>query len=119
MPRIIQLHVSWAGTQKEAEEQALREWPNGGMAFPKGDIRNPEDFEAMAKIVRIENFRNRVLISPDLQQHREHVQHFIDLGFNEVYVHNVGRNQREFIEAFGREVSPVLRWPEIAASTAG
>ena len=34
------------------------------MTFPKGDIRNPEDFEAMAKLVRPENYKNRVLISP-------------------------------------------------------
>jgi alkanesulfonate monooxygenase SsuD/methylene tetrahydromethanopterin reductase-like flavin-dependent oxidoreductase (luciferase family) len=118
MPRIIQLHVSWATSQDEAEQQALREWPNGGMPFPKGDIRNPEDFEAMAKIVRIENFRNRVLISPDLQQHRDQIQHYIDLGFNEVYVHNVGRNQSEFIEAYGREVAPALKWPETPAPAA-
>jgi len=112
MPRMIQLHLSWAATQAAAEEQAVREWPNGGMAFPKQDIRNPEDFEAMAKLVRPENFKGRVLMSPDLQVHRDHIQHYIDLGFTEVYVHNVGRNQREFIEAFGREVAPALRWPE-------
>lgn len=110
MPRIIQLHVSWAATQAEAEENAVKEWPNGGMPFPKGDIRNPEDFEAMAKFVRIENFKNRVLTSADLQEHTAHIQHFIDLGFNEVYVHNVGRNQEEFIAAYGREVAPNLRW---------
>ena len=28
----------------EAIHNALREWPNGGMPFPKQDIRNPEDF---------------------------------------------------------------------------
>ncbi|MBV9791527.1 MAG: TIGR03557 family F420-dependent LLM class oxidoreductase [Chloroflexi bacterium] len=110
MPRMIQLHVSWAPTQAEAEENAVKEWPNGGMPFPKGDIRNPEDFEAMAKFVRIENFKNRVLTSPDLGEHTAHIQHFIDLGFNEVYVHNVGRNQEEFIAAYGREVAPNLRW---------
>jgi coenzyme F420-dependent glucose-6-phosphate dehydrogenase len=110
MPRIIQLHVSWAETQAEAEQNALKEWPNGGMPFPKGDIRNPEDFEAMAKFVRIENFKNRVLISADLQEHCAHIQHFIDLGFNEVYLHNVGRNQEAFIAAYGREVAPNLRW---------
>ena len=38
---------------------------NGGMAFPKGDIRKPEDFEAMAKLVRPENYKNRVLISAE------------------------------------------------------
>ena len=90
MPRILQLHVSWAPSQAEAEQNALNEWPNGGMPFPKSDIRNPEDFEAMAKYVRIENFKNRVLMSPDLEEHREQLQHYIDLGFDEIYVHNVG-----------------------------
>ncbi|WP_025745961.1 TIGR03557 family F420-dependent LLM class oxidoreductase [Kallotenue papyrolyticum] len=112
MPRILQVHVSWAETQAAAEEQALREWPNGGMPFPKGDIRNPEDFEAMARFVRIEHFQNRVLISPDLDEHRAHLQHFIDLGFSDVYVHNVGRNQEAFLEAYGRYVVPHLRWPQ-------
>jgi coenzyme F420-dependent glucose-6-phosphate dehydrogenase len=112
MPRIIQLHVSWAGSDEAAVEQAVQEWPNGGMNFPKQDIRNPEDFEAMTKLVRPENFKGRVLMSADLEVHREHVQRFIDFGFTEVYVHNVGRNQREFIEAYGREVIPRLRWPQ-------
>ncbi len=110
MPRIIQLHVSWAGSDDEAVEQAVREWPNGGMNFPKQDIRNPEDFAAMARLVRPENFKGRVLCSADLDVHCDHIQHFIDLGFTEVYVHNVGRNQAEFIEAYGRQVIPSLRW---------
>lgn len=110
MPRILQLHVSWAESQAEAEQNALQEWPNGGMPFPKADIRNPEDFEAMAKFVRIENFKNRVLISPDLDEHRAHIQHYLDLGFDEVYIHNVGRNQEAFVEAYGKHVIPHLRW---------
>jgi len=115
MPRIIQLHVSWAESREAAVEQAVREWPNGGMAFPKADIRNPEDFEAMAKLVRPEHFENRVFISPDLAEHTLHIQHFIDLGFDEVYVHNVGRNQEAFIEAYAREVLTALHWSEKTA----
>jgi coenzyme F420-dependent glucose-6-phosphate dehydrogenase len=111
MPRLIQLHVSWAEDQEEAEQQAVKEWPNGGMPFPKADIRNPEDFAAMAKQVSIENFKNRVLTSADLDEHLEHVQHYVDLGFDEVYIHNVGRNQEEFIRAYGERVIPKLRWP--------
>ena len=110
MPRIMQVHVSWAASHDEALAQAVKEWPNGGMPFPKGDIRNPEDFAEMAKIVRPENFANRVLTSPDLAEHTAHIQHFIDLGFTEIYVHNVGRNQEAFITAYGREVLPALRW---------
>ena len=108
MPRIIQLHVSYAATQDAAVEQAVREWPTGGMNFPKQDIRNPEDFEAMAKLVRPENFVGRVFMSPDLDAHRDHLEHAIALGFTEIYVHNVGRNQEEFIKAYGEKVIPAL-----------
>jgi coenzyme F420-dependent glucose-6-phosphate dehydrogenase len=110
MPRIIQLHVSWAETDEAAMEQAVKEWPNGGMNFPKQDIRNPEDFEAMSKLVRAENFKGRVLMSADLNAHCEHIQHYADLGFNEIYMHNVGRNQQEFVKAYGREVIPNIKW---------
>jgi coenzyme F420-dependent glucose-6-phosphate dehydrogenase len=109
MPKLLQIHVSWAPTDEEAAESAVREWPNGGMPFPKQDIRNPEDFAAMAKMVRPDDFRNRVLVSSDLALHAAHVQHYVDMGFDEVHLHNVGRNQAEFIDVFGREVLPRLR----------
>jgi coenzyme F420-dependent glucose-6-phosphate dehydrogenase len=109
IPKLLQLHVSWARTEEEALDNAMREWPNGGMAFPKQDIKNPEDFAAMAKLVRPEDFKNRVLISSDLEQHLAQVQKYVDMGFDEVHVHNVGRNQAEFIEVFGREVLPNLK----------
>src|ERR671921_813783 len=97
---------------EEGARRAVKEWPNGGMPFPKADIRNPEDFAAMAKQVSVENFKNRVLMSSDLDEHLEHIQHYVDLGFDEVYVHNVGRNQEEFIKAYGERVIPKLHWPE-------
>jgi coenzyme F420-dependent glucose-6-phosphate dehydrogenase len=109
MPKILQLHLSWARTDEEATDIAIREWPNGGMAFPKQDIRNPEDFAAMAKLVRPENFVNRMLITSEIDRQIENVQHYLDLGFDEIYLHNVGRDQSTFIEVFGKEVLPHLR----------
>ena len=110
MPRMLQVKVSFAESVEAGTEAAMKDWPNGGMNFPKADIRNPEDFEAMAKLVRPENFKNRVLITPDLDEHVAHLQHFIDLGFGEIYIHNVGRNQAEFIRAYGQSVVPKLKW---------
>ncbi len=111
MPRMLQVKVSYDTTVEAATDAAVKEWPNGGMNFPKADIRNPEDFEAMAKLVRPENYKNRVLITPDLDEHTAYIQHFIDLGFGEVYVHNVGLNQEAFIKAYSDGVVPKLRWP--------
>lgn len=110
LPKLLQLHLSWAETHEEALQNALTEWPNGGMPFPKQDIRSPEDFAEIAKLVRPENYKNRMLISPDLEAHRAAIQQYIDLGFNEIHVHNVGRNQDAFIKAFGEQVIPKLRW---------
>ncbi len=108
-PKLLQVHVSWARTDTEATDAAVREWPNGGMPFPKQDIKNPEDFAAMAKLVRPEDFRDRVLMTSDLGAHIAYLQHYVDMGFDEIHIHNVGRNQAEFIDVFGREVLPELR----------
>jgi len=109
-PKLLQIHISWARTEEEATQNALVEWPNGGMAFfPKQDIKNPEDFAGIAKLVRAEDFKNRVLISSDLEEHCRQIQHYVDMGYDEIHLHNVGRNQKEFVEVFGKEVLPNLR----------
>jgi G6PDH family F420-dependent oxidoreductase len=106
--KILQLHLSWAPTDEEALANAVNEWPNGGMKFPKQDIRSPHDFEQMAKLVRPEDFEGRMLITSDLDTHRADIQRYLDLGVDRIYLHNVGRNQTEWIEAFGRDVLPKL-----------
>ena len=108
MARILQLHLSWAPTDEEALRNAMVEWPNGGMKFPKQDIRSPHDFAQMAKLVRAADFEGRMLISSDLEAHRREIQRLLDMGFDQIYLHNVGRNQVEWAEAFGREVLPAL-----------
>jgi hypothetical protein len=49
-----------------------------------------------------------MLISSDPERHRKEIQRYFDMGFNKVYLHNVGRNQAEWIDVFGREVLPKL-----------
>jgi len=47
-------------------------------------------------------------MSADPEIHRREIQKFLDLGFDQIYLHNVGRNQAEWIDVFGREVLPKL-----------
>src|SRR5690606_37312416 len=109
MPKLLQVHLSWASTDEEAWRNAMEQWPNVGMKFPKADIRSPFDFEQMAKLVRREDFEGRMVVSSDPDAHRASLQRYIDAGFTRIYVHNVGRNQKEWLEVFGREVLPKLR----------
>jgi len=108
LPKVLQLHLSWAETDEQALANAMHEWPNGGMKFPKADIRSPFEFEQMARLVRPEDFDGRMVISADPDVHRAEIQKYVDLGFDRIYLHNVGRNQREWIETFGAQVLPKL-----------
>jgi hypothetical protein len=49
-----------------------------------------------------------VLISSDLGRHAEWINELAELGFDAIYLHHVGREQRAFIEAFGEHVLPRL-----------
>jgi len=62
----------------------------------------------MATLVRPEDFAGRMLMAADPEVHRREIQKFLDLGFDQIYLHNVGRNQAAWIDLFGREVLPRL-----------
>jgi G6PDH family F420-dependent oxidoreductase len=50
----------------------------------------------------------RLFAPSDPDVHRAALQRYADLGFDAIYLHNVGRTQREWIEVFGRDVLPAL-----------
>ena len=52
--------------------------------------------------------RESVLVSSDLGRHAAWLNELVELGFDEVYLHHVGREQDAFIDAFGTSVLPQL-----------
>jgi coenzyme F420-dependent glucose-6-phosphate dehydrogenase len=72
------------------------------------DLRLPADFERIGRLVQPEDMREALNISADLGRHAAWLASYIELGFSEIYLHQVGRNQRAFIDAFGSEVLPRL-----------
>ena len=108
MTKVLRLHLSWADTDEVAMANALAEWPNGGMRFPKSDVRSPFELEQVARTVRPEDFEGRMPVSADPDIHRAYIQSYLDLGFDRIYLHNAGRNQKQWLEVFGRDVLPTL-----------
>ncbi|MFV0462059.1 MAG: TIGR03557 family F420-dependent LLM class oxidoreductase [Nostocoides sp.] len=109
MRRVVQLRVSWGRTDADAEEQALAQWPNAGLRFPTADLRSPFLIAQAARGVTVADLRDRMLMSADPQLHLAAIQRLIDLGFTDVYVHHVGVNQKEFLDAYGEHVLPKIR----------
>ena len=56
-----------------------------------------------------EHVRKVVNISSDTGQHAQWLAEYLDLGFDELYLHFVGQDQGPFIQAFAEHVLPQLR----------
>jgi len=86
---------------------AVTEWPNGGCGSHGPTSVRPSN-SSSSPGWRPEDFEGRMVVSDDPDVHRAAIQRHLDLGFDRVYLHNVGRNQREWIDVFGRDVLPKL-----------
>jgi hypothetical protein len=52
--------------------------------------------------------KQTVRVSSDLGQHAAWLHQDVDQGWDELYLHFVGKEQSDFIEAFGEHVLPQL-----------
>jgi coenzyme F420-dependent glucose-6-phosphate dehydrogenase len=109
-PLKAQVGISWHDSDELALRTAHEEW--GTQTFPShvlADVRTPRDFSALHEQVRPDAVAQSVHVSSSLEAHAEHLRHYVDAGFDEIYIFNVNRRQDEFIDAFAAEVLPALR----------
>ena len=108
-PMILKVQLSYHSDEKIAKEGAFEQWRNNIFKSEVlSDLKTPAQFEAMGEFVTMEDVEGNVRISSDPQQHIEWLQKDIELGFDELILHNVNREKEQFIDVFGKEVLPVL-----------
>ena len=106
-PRYGQLTVCWATTEREARRTALEWWPNAGLPGPLSqELPLPSHFEEAATIVTEDDVAESVVCGPELDAHLEGIEAFATAGFDHVYVHQVGPDQKGFLDFYAREVLP-------------
>jgi probable non-F420 flavinoid oxidoreductase len=108
-PLVLQVHVSYAEDEEEALAIAHHQWRTNVFAPPLcWDLETVAHFDEAARHVRPEDLRGSVLVSSDPARYVEAIAGYAALGFDEVVLHHVGREQRRFIEVFGERVLPAL-----------
>ena len=102
---VLQVHVSWAPTDDEALAIAFDQWRSNMFgAAVSWELDTVEAFDEAARHVRPEDVREGVLVSSDPEVHAETLRGYLDLGFDDLYVHHVGQEQTGFIETYGEKV---------------
>ncbi len=109
-PLYLQVHVAHARDDATALEIAHDQWRSNVFAPPVcRDLDTVAHFDEAARFVRREDMHDSVLISSDPNRFVDWLADYAALGFEVIYLHHVGVEQREFIETFGTHVLPALR----------
>ncbi len=109
-PIALQVHLSWAPTEAEAEEIAYDQWRSNVFAPPVcWDLDTAEHFDVVSEHVTMEQVRSVVNISADLERHTDWLRGYAALGFDRIYLHHVGQDLTPFIDTIGAKVLPALR----------
>jgi probable non-F420 flavinoid oxidoreductase len=106
---VLQVHLSYDPDPDRALAIAFEEWRSN--VFPPPlcwDLDTPQAFELASAHVTPADVAKVVRISSDLGQHAAWIDEYVELGFDEIYLHHVGQEQRGFLDAFGEHVLPQL-----------
>lgn len=108
-PAALQVHVSYDPDEERALAIAHDQWRNNVVGPPVAwNLETMEEFDSLGQQVEPDDVRGAVLVSSDPKQHAAWLAELIDVGFDRLYLHHVGKEQREFIDVFGAEVLPEL-----------
>ncbi|MDI3339624.1 MAG: TIGR03557 family F420-dependent LLM class oxidoreductase [Sphaerobacter sp.] len=109
LPRYGQLTVCWAPGEAAARQIARERWPTAALT---GDMTQelplPRHFEQASATVREEDVAQAIVCGPDPARHLAGIRRFLDVGFDAVYVHQVGPDQAGFFRFYREHVLPAL-----------
>ena len=102
--------VAWADTEDEGVDHAHRLWANAGLPGELAQVLpSPQHFEQASQLVTRESTAESIVAGNDVERHVQQLRDYVDAGYDEVYVANMGPHYLAMIEAYGRDVLPALR----------
>lgn len=109
-PLALQVHLSWAPDEETAADIAYQQWRSNVFGPPVSwDLELAEHFDLLSEHVTREQVARVVNVSADPGRHVEWLREYVELGFDQIYLHHVGQHLDGFIDTFGASVLPALR----------
>jgi coenzyme F420-dependent glucose-6-phosphate dehydrogenase len=106
---MLKLHISYDSSEEEALKGAFEQWkPVIFKSNVQTELRSPEQFKNAAEFIEPDIMKEHVKIFVHPDQYIKQINKYIEMGFNEIVVHNVNVKQEKFIEDFGSKVIPAL-----------
>ena len=110
MHRMIELNVAYTDNMEAAIEQQFKYWAGTYVpALFDQKIYSPAMSQENGEVIGADTVKKTGCFSTNPDDHVKFVQQYIDLGFDYIFLHSAGPDQRSFIERYGRDVLPRLR----------
>lgn len=101
--------VCWGADEAQCRKTAFELWKSSSVPGQLSqDLPMPSHFEQAAELVTEDMVAEKMACGPDPERHVEAIKPYVDAGFDEVYVSQVGGDQRGFFEFFRKEIEPRL-----------
>jgi coenzyme F420-dependent glucose-6-phosphate dehydrogenase len=106
-PHIGQVMVCWAADEGEGRRIAHEWWPNAALPGQLGqELPLPMHFEQATSVLDEDDVADRVICGPDAGRHAEAIEEYVNAGYDQVYIHQIGPDQDGFFDFYEREVIP-------------
>ncbi|WP_255168055.1 TIGR03885 family FMN-dependent LLM class oxidoreductase [Natrononativus amylolyticus] len=108
-PIALKVQLSYDTDEDDALEGAYDQWRTNCVPGPTTqELRTSEQFDEQAETITREEVEENVRVSADLEEHLEWLRRDLDLDVDTVVLHNVNREQAQFVDHFGEDVVPEL-----------
>jgi G6PDH family F420-dependent oxidoreductase len=108
-PTYGQMACCWAPSEAEGRRIAYEYWPTAAVRGELSqELPTPAHFEQAAQMVSEDDVAKIVICGPDPTGHLEAIQEYVDAGFDHVYVHQIGPDQKGCIDFYRREILPAV-----------
>ncbi|CAN5561178.1 LLM class F420-dependent oxidoreductase [soil metagenome] len=102
--------VCWGTDEAAARRTAHRLWANQGVPGELTQILpTPAHFEQASELVTEEMTGESIVCGPEIDRHVGALRAFVDAGYDEVYVNQIGPDQEAFFATYAKDVLPQLR----------
>ena len=110
-PRVGQIAVAYDADRDGAVERAHAQFRWFGLGWKvNADLPNPDSFEGATRFVTPQQVAESLPCGPDVDEHVEKIKPFLDAGFTEVALVQIGADHQEQFCAWAeRELLPALR----------
>ena len=108
-PAVAAVKVCWAADQASARKLAYDRWKSSGLPGQLSqELAMPSHFEAGSRLVTEDDVAESIPCGPDPEVHADVLARYAKAGFDEVFIAQVGDDQRGFLEFFARKLRPIL-----------